>query len=538
MRLLAPRTLTPARRPADGPAAGQTPGPRPRAGAPLWERLGVPTLLVILVTLLYGDVLHYAFMYDDGLDLARGEDRSVVSLLTSGEGAFYYRPLPFLVWKGLHALLGRYDLFWFHFPPLLLHAVNAYLVYRLARALRLGPPAALVAALLFVVFPFNYQVVPWAGALFHPLVTALILLSLLTYRAARLRGARGWLACSLICAALALFTHEYAITLGVLIAGLELWLWRQGEVPAWRPYALLYFGLAGAYTLWWAAVPKWPRAYALDGVSLWRNALMFLQAACWPLTLRWQWAPPALLERPELAVAGLSALVLPLVTWLSWRAGTLRWLLVAALWLAVTALPVWATLSWEYLEDGARLYYLPGVGIALGWAVLAQSLPAPGWRRRAALALLIMLYAGSVGQSLGFLNLRRAMYEEGTRLLQQAAVASANAPAAATVLYVNLPAWKAPVEPAFPLGNTGVTFVPEYVALGQAMHVNGGGAAALHSLATRDLVGGWPSHYGPHGPWTSRDEVDAAANSASAAYVVRFPPEGADLEAWPPAVGR
>jgi hypothetical protein len=538
MRLVAPPTISPSRRPTEDPAA--PPGPRLRlpARTVLWERLGVPALLLVIVSLLYGDVVHYAFMYDDGLDLARGETRSVLSLLTSGEGAFYYRPLPFLVWKGLHALLGRYDLFWFHLPSLLLHVLNAYLVYRLARGLRLGPPTALIAALLFVVFPFNYQVVPWAGALFHPLVTALVLVSLLTYRAARLHGSSGWLTCSLLCAALALFTHEYAVTLGVLIAGVELWLWREGEVPAWRPYALLYFGLAGGYLLWWAAVPKWPRSYSIDGVSLGRNALMFLQAACWPLTLGWRWMPAGLSDHPELSVAALSALVLPLVTWLYWRAKALRWLVVAALWLAITALPVWATLSWEYLEDGARLYYLPGVGIALGWAALARALPAQGWRRRGAQALLVVVYAWAVGQSLDFLASRRAMYEEGTRLLQEAALASANAPAVATILYVNLPAWKAPVEPAFPLGNTGVTFVPEYVALGQAMHVNGGGAAALESMSTRELVGGWPSHYGPHGAWASRDEVIEAAESASAAYVARFLPDGAVLGSWPPDGGR
>ena len=45
------------------------------------------------------------------------------------------------------------------------------------------------------------------------------------------------------------------------------------------------------------------------------------------------------------------------------------------------------------------------------------------------------------------------------------------------MLFVNLPAWRAPVEPAFPLGNTGVTFIPEYVLLGQALHVNGVGHA-------------------------------------------------------------
>jgi hypothetical protein len=104
------------------------------------------------------------------------------------------------------------------------------------------------------------------------------------------------------------------------------------------------------------------------------------------------------------------------------------------------------------------------------------------------------------------------------------------------VLFVNLPAWKAPVAPAFPLGNTGVTFIPEYVLLGQALHVNGGGRAASASLATRDLPGGWPNHYGPHGRWASADEVAAAALTATLTYVVSYGPEGARLEAWAPAL--
>ncbi len=538
MRLVATPTGTPSRGSLDAPApASAARSLWARLAGPL-DRVGVPVLLLGLVLLLYGEALHYAFMYDDGLDLARGEDRSVLSLLTSGEGAFYYRPLPFIAWKGMHALLGRYDLFWFHLPPLLLHALNAYLLYRLARALRLGPVGAFLAALLFVVFPFHYQVVPWAGAVFHPLVTALVLGALLAYRCARVGGSRGWLAASFVCAVLALFTHEYAITLGMLIAGLELWLWRDGQVSAWRPYALAYFALAGVYLLWWAAVPKWPRAYSLDPESLWRNALMFLQAGLWPITLGWHWAPPALLARPELALAALGSLTLPLLGWLFWRAGALRWLLAAVIWLGVTALPVWATLSWEYLEDGARLYYLPGVGIALGWAALVQLVAPRGWQRHAAQVLLLAVYGWAIWQSVAFVADRRAMYEEGTHLLLEAAAASRAVSGNGEVLYVNFPAWKAPVDPAFPLGNTGVTFVPEYVLLGQALHVNGGRSAAVESLATEGLRGGWPDHYGPHGHWASAETVRGIAAAAAASYVVRYTADGARLEAWQPGRDR
>jgi hypothetical protein len=490
----------------------------------------VPALVAVgaavAVGVLYGDALGYAFMYDDGIDLARGEQRSVLSLLTSGEGAFYYRPLPFILWKAMHAVLGRYDLFWFHLPPLALHALNAWLVFRLAKVLGLSSAAGAVAAAFFVTFPFHYQVVPWAGALFHPLVAALMLGALLAYREARRRGAAGWWALSLGCAVLALFTQEYAVTLWVLVGGLELWLWRRGEIARPRPYALLYLALACGFTVWWLAVPKWPRAFTVDPESLWRNALMFLQALLWPLAMAWRWAPPALLARPEAAVAVAGALALPLAGWLAWRARALGWLLLGLGWLAVTALPVWATLPWEYVEDGARLYYLPSVGVALAWGSVAHWLAPRGRGARAGGALLAALCLWIIWQSTDFLSPRRAMYAEGTALLREAVDLAARAPAGSHVLFVNVPAWEAPDWPAFPLGNTGVTFVPEYVLLGQALHVNGAGPAQIDSLASDELAGGWPAHYGPHGELTSAAAVEAAAAAAQAAYLTRIGPAG------------
>jgi hypothetical protein len=535
MRRIAPSPPSP-----PGTQAGVAPTVAfsPPARAARLLSVTVPLALLAAVFALYGDALGYAFMYDDGIDLARGEQRSVLSLLTSGEGAFYYRPLPFLIWKAMRALLGRYDPLWFHLPPLLLHALNAWLLYRLARALRLGPAAAGVAAGLFVTFPFHYQVLPWAGALFHPLVTALMLGALLAYREARRRGSVPWLGLSLACALLALFTQEYAVTLGMLVAGLELWLWRQGEVARPRPYALLYLGLAFAFALWWLAVPKWSRAFTIDGVSLVRNGLMFLQALLWPLSIAWRWAPPWLLPHPEAAVVVTAALALPLAAWLYARGRALGLLALALGWLAVTALPVWATLPWEYVEDGARLYYLPSVGIALAWGGLAGLVAPRGRGRALGLALVGVLCVWAVGHSVAFFGPRRAMYAEGTALLRQAVALASRAPADGRVLFVNVPAWQAPEWPAFPLGNTGVTFVPEYVLLGQALYVNGAGPAAVESLATTELPGGWPAHYGPHGEWADWPAIERAAESATAAYTTRFGPARLALEPLAPPVGQ
>ena len=116
---------------------------------------------------------------------------------------------------------------------------------------------------------------------------------------------------------------------------------------------------------------------------------------------------------------------------------------------------------------------------------------------------------------------------------------AAAAPADGRVVFINLPAWRAPVTPAFPLGNTRVTFVPEYVLLGQALHVNGGVTAQVESLASGHLPGGWPAHYGPHGPWTDLAGLEAASRLADAVYLTQFGPLQLTLErvTVPPLLG-
>jgi hypothetical protein len=196
-------------------------------------------------------------------------------------------------------------------------------------------------------------------------------------------------------------------------------------------------------------------------------------------------------------------------------------------------LPFWATLSYLYVEDGARLYYLASVGIALGWAGLAHLLAPTGRSRRLGQVALAALCLWAAWHSLDFLAARRAMYAEGSALLRQAAAIAAPAPPDARLVFVNLPAWRAPETPAFPLGNTGVTFVPEYVLLGQALHVNGGVVAQLESVATTELPDGWPSHYGPHGALASLAEIEALGGAARGVYLARFGRQPVALEVLP-----
>jgi len=69
------------------------------------------------------------------------------------------------------------------------------------------------------------------------------------------------------------------VILGLLVAGLEIVLWRQGRLAHPRPWAALYLTLAVAFALWWLAVPKWPRETPLEPLAQARNLRIDLKAA-------------------------------------------------------------------------------------------------------------------------------------------------------------------------------------------------------------------------------------------------------------------
>jgi hypothetical protein len=65
-----------------------------------WANPLVLLLCAVLTYVIYGQALHFAFTFDDPLDLPRAEGRSVWSMFSSSAGYSYYRPVPFVIWKG------------------------------------------------------------------------------------------------------------------------------------------------------------------------------------------------------------------------------------------------------------------------------------------------------------------------------------------------------------------------------------------------------------------------------------------------------
>jgi hypothetical protein len=89
----------------------------------------------------YGRSLAFPFFSDDFFQMPFLYEHTLAELWQTAAGLFFFRPLAFTLWKGIHALFGFAPLP-FHAANLLLHGLNVALVGRLTAELwpRRGRP--------------------------------------------------------------------------------------------------------------------------------------------------------------------------------------------------------------------------------------------------------------------------------------------------------------------------------------------------------------------------------------------------------------
>jgi hypothetical protein len=303
-----------------------------------------------------------------------------------------YQPLVTL----LHHLTGARPLL-YRGLGLAVHALNAFVVWRLARRLT-GARAAWLAALLFCAFPASTETVFFASFHGHLLACAGTLLALeawLDYLADR--GQRP-LARSLLWLTLALCAKETGVTAAAL-CGLA-WLLR-GRPRRSIPGLAALAGLCGLYLAWrFLALnppPAFPGTFArptLDSLAWYARALVWP----WPLCLERQLpASPAL---GALVLAGLAA-----AGW-AWRRKAGRLFLLA--WLPLALLPFLHLIAFANLSPVADRYlYLA----AAGWCLLLADVGASRGGE-AALALLLTVWGGMTAARNGLFRDERGFFEQ------------------------------------------------------------------------------------------------------------------------------
>ena len=218
---------------------------------PVWQG----GLIVLLVFLAYLPALRGGFIWDDDVYVTNNP------LLTAPDGLrriwfsmdspSQYFPLTYTVFRIEHSLWGLNPA-GYHWVNILLHAINALLVWRLLK--RLSVPGAWLAAALFALHPVQVESVAWITELKSVLSLFFILLTLFCWiEFVGERSRRFWYWLALVFYALALFSKTTACTLP---AALLLILWLKRKPIDWRrlaqvvPFLAMGVGM-GLLTVWW-----------------------------------------------------------------------------------------------------------------------------------------------------------------------------------------------------------------------------------------------------------------------------------------------
>lgn len=147
------------------------------------------------------------------------------------ESSGLYRPLTLLSFGLEYALVGAQPRF-YHLNNILLHLCICLLIYCLIGQL-FDPATALLTALLFAVHPVHTEAVTGIAGRADLLSSALVLTALLCSIYVRLHHRARLQYLSVLPFALALLCKEQAVILPVLLAIVDLFLWRKGRVPRW-----------------------------------------------------------------------------------------------------------------------------------------------------------------------------------------------------------------------------------------------------------------------------------------------------------------
>ena len=533
-------------RKTDGADVGYPRHPRDRI-------LGVIEI-VILVSVglfLYGDSVTLPFFFDDILHIFWVEGNSLWGLWTGAASLGHYRPLASALWKLSLLFTGTFNAPLLHGINVALHILNGALVAALTRrvltrwilgGLKAIQPShyrltGLVAGVLFLSYPFSYQAVPWVGALFHPLVTSLVLGAVLTGLKARSASWWGWRALSLGMTIAAFFTHETGLTIGAWLLGYELTFRDDDEAAQrrWRVYLwpLAYLALGVAYLGLYFSVPRGGDPPPLPTRDLLiQNGAYLLQGLAFPIAPLTRWTMDGW-GWNDLSAAYLAAgLTVGLLVSLSWRQRMLRALGFALICFTLSVIPVWLTLPFIYMISGPRLLYLASVGAAIGWACGFQALACLGrgqWRALTS-GLSLLLIGLTVVFCCRFVRVGQAVHRLGGDLIWQMSEIVAATPEDERLLVVNYPAWLSPHPLVYPVGHEGVEFMPRYTAPADLAWANSGVRREIQTAKFANTLVELEGLYcGVRGPDVGWEGLAQRLRAADQVYAVHYTPEALDL---------
>ncbi len=363
--------------------------PAQSAGAERKARGLWMTGLALLAFAVHASGILSGFVYDDVFTIEHraGLNLSHISrFFTSDQSAFFgsnfYRPV-LSVWDELaYGLFGPNAAAW-HGISILLHVLCTLLVFRLALRLVQSRFVAGTAAALFAVHPAHVEAISWASAMGDLLMTALLLLSVLSFLRWMEQGKLVWWAASFVAATACVFTKETAVVLPVVLLATALALASRAKpglpvLVATVPFfAISLVFLALRQHILGAFSHPLTQASTAQMIFTWPAVLLFyLRQMFWtsavvpyyPLEIVSSWQSQQFL----LPLMGLIAAA-AVLGYLLWRSAGWRRSCVCVAWILAPLAPVLylkALGPYELVHD--RFLYAPLVGFCMAFALVLQ----------------------------------------------------------------------------------------------------------------------------------------------------------------------
>jgi tetratricopeptide (TPR) repeat protein len=220
----------------------------PRRPLLLTARLHLPVIVIVTVIAFLPSLRNGLVSWDDFANLrdnphVHGLSASNLRWMFTEFHHGHYQPLTWLTLALDYTLWGGRPL-GYHVTSLLIHAVNAWLFYRLSRRLierasddvaarEWAPAGAFFAALCFAIHPLRVESVAWATERRDVLSGLFCLLTALAYMRAhddRTQASGGWLAVSLACFGMALLSKVISSMVAPVLLVIDAYPLRR-----WRP---------------------------------------------------------------------------------------------------------------------------------------------------------------------------------------------------------------------------------------------------------------------------------------------------------------
>ncbi|MEM7410007.1 MAG: hypothetical protein AAF430_07235 [Myxococcota bacterium] len=381
----------------------------------MWTREnGIACLVLAVLTLaVYGQALGFEFVrFDDPRYVT--ENPQVQAGLTADSVRWAFTTFHKSNWHPLTWLSHMLDVELFGLDPsghhatsVLLHLLNAWLVFFALRALTGDLAPSFGVAAVFAVHPLHVESVAWIAERKDVLSSTFGLLALWAYAGYAWEDRRRLWWVSLGCFALSLLAKPMWVTLPCVFLLLDRWplarlgSWREGLVRALEklPFFLLSAGSsvvtleaqrAGGATAW--LDPNLGERLASGAVAyatyLWKGAMPIGLGVFYPHPYSASGVAPSSGE--VTAALALLAAITALVAWSRQGSAWTGWL-----WFIGTLFPVSGFVQAGLQGMADRYTYYPSLGlsIAIAWAIRAQLRDRPLRLRRAAAVCGVLLLA-------------------------------------------------------------------------------------------------------------------------------------------------